>query len=193
MSDFQLYLQLGLEHIADLEAYDHILFVLALCSVYSLKHWKAILTLVTAFTIGHSITLILTALKYIPLHSEVVELLIPITIFVTAILNIIQGTNINTKQSLGLKYALALIFGCIHGMGFSNFFQGLLGQEENIVLPLLSFNIGIEIGQLGIVVISVLVANIITYEKNPLRLSMYQWNILDSSIIAALALMMIVS
>lgn len=154
MSDFQLYLQLGLEHIADLAAYDHILFIVALCAVYQLKDWKAVLILVTAFTIGHSVTLALSTLDYVIVRSDIIEFLIPVTIFVTALFNVAARPKKRLDDKppmLRQKYGIALFFGLIHGMGFSNYLKELLGAEESIVTPLLAFNIGLEIGQLIIV------------------------------------------
>ena len=146
---FKLYLELGLEHIADLQGYDHILFVAMLCAVYTFKEWKQVLILVTAFTIGHSITLALATLKVIRVSTDWVEFLIPLTIFVTSVGNIIAGGQGST--SARIKYALAMFFGLIHGLGFSNYLRSLLGSQKSIVLPLLAFNIGVELGQILIV------------------------------------------
>ena len=151
MSIFGIYLLLGLEHIIDVTAYDHILFIITLCAVYQFSEWKKVLILVTAFTIGHSITLALASLNLISLNANLVEFLIPLTIFITAIANILSK---KTEYSINLhrfKYLTAMIFGLIHGLGFSNYLRSLLGKEENIVKPLFAFNIGLEMGQLIIV------------------------------------------
>ena len=146
MSPFETYIRLGFEHIADFDGYDHMLFLLALVAVYSIRDWKPLLILVTAFTIGHSVTLALAALKIVVVDSALIELLIPVTILLTAMGNLFSG-----KGRLNIKYGLALGFGLIHGLGFSNYFRTLLGREADIVLPLLGFNLGLEIGQLIIV------------------------------------------
>ncbi len=146
---FKLYLELGIEHIADLEGYDHILFVAMLCAVYTFKEWKQVLILVTAFTIGHSLTLALATLNIIRVSTAWVEFLIPVTIFITAAGNIVTGEPDN--KSAKVKYALALFFGLIHGLGFSNYLRSLLGTHDSIVAPLLAFNIGVELGQILIV------------------------------------------
>lgn len=151
MSIFGIYLLLGLEHIIDVTAYDHILFIITLCAVYQFSEWKKVLILVTAFTIGHSITLALASLNLISVNANLVEFLIPLTIFITAIANILSK---KTEYSINLhrfKYLTAMIFGLIHGLGFSNYLRSLLGKEENIVKPLFAFNIGLEMGQLIIV------------------------------------------
>ena len=142
---FSTYFQLGFEHITDLNGYDHMLFLLALCAAYVYSDWKKILVLVTAFTIGHSITLALAVLNIIPINGAWIEFLIPVTIVATAAKNIISKQG----KAATATYLMALGFGLIHGMGFSNYLRSLLGDE--LLLPLFSFNVGIEIGQLLVV------------------------------------------
>lgn len=151
MSEFELYLNLGFNHISDLGAYDHIVFIVALCAVYLVKQWRQILILVTAFTIGHSVTLALSTLGILLVPTDIVEFLIPATIFVTCISNVVKPMDMESSRKMNMNYLLALFFGLIHGMGFSNYLRALLGEEESILLPLFSFNIGLEIGQLMIV------------------------------------------
>lgn len=146
---FSTYLELGFKHILDLNAYDHILFVVALCAVYRLREWRTILWLVTAFTLGHCITLVLSGLEIININAQLVETLIPITIIITAGLNIIG--NSQEKKLSYFSYAITAIFGLIHGLGFSNQFKAFLGQNDNIIDLLLPFNVGVELGQLVIV------------------------------------------
>ena len=157
MSDFSIYFQLGWQHILDLTGYDHILFVLVLCCSYTLKDWKRLLWLVTAFTVGHSITLALAAFKIVKVDTGWVEFLIPVTILITALYNLPKRRK---QRSPYILYAMTLFFGLIHGLGFSNYLQSLLGQEANIVLPLLSFNIGLEFGQLIIVFFVILLSEL---------------------------------
>ncbi len=153
MSTFQMYLSLGIDHIADLKAYDHILFILTLCAVYQLRQWRKLLILITAFTIGHSITLGLATLKFINVPTNLIEFLIPVTILITALANILQKSGKISLKAHYFKYFLALFFGLIHGLGFSNYLKSLLGKESSIIGPLFSFNLGIEIGQFLIVAI----------------------------------------
>ncbi len=150
MEEFWLYFTLGREHIADLSGYDHILFIIALCLRYNVADWKKLLVLVTAFTIGHSITLALSALNYITISSDWIEFLIPVTIVITALSNVWQKEKA-VQSKFPLIYFLALFFGLIHGLGFSNYLKALLGKDENILTQLLAFNIGLEAGQLLIV------------------------------------------
>lgn len=153
MSIFELYLKLGIDHIADLEGYDHILFIIALTIVYPFKAWKKLLILITAFTIGHSLTLLLATLNIIKIPTDLIEFLIPVTIFITAFGNTLQKSDKFYTTSHRFKYGAALFFGLIHGMGFSNYLRSLLSEEENLWLPLLSFNMGIELGQILIVLV----------------------------------------
>lgn len=153
MSIFELYLKLGIDHIADFQGYDHIFFIISLTIVYPLRAWKKLLILVTAFTIGHSLTLFLATLDLISIPTDLIEFLIPVTIFITALGNTFQKQNKFYTSSHRFKYSVALFFGLIHGMGFSNYLRGLLSGEESLFLPLLSFNLGIELGQIIIVLI----------------------------------------
>lgn len=153
------YIKLGFDHILDPRGYDHILFVVALCAIYLVKDWKRILVLVTAFTIGHSLTLALSSLKILNISASLVETLIPVTIIITCLYNMYKGANNNDK--VNGNYALALGFGLIHGLGFSNFFKAMLGRDESIVMPLLSFNVGVEFGQIIIVSMTLLLSYII--------------------------------
>src|SRR5690606_36442445 len=122
--------------------YDHILFVIALCAIYTLRDWRRVLILVTAFTVGHSITLALATFRIINVRSDVVEFLIPLTILLTAGSNIFKRDDYFQDRKIQLNYGLALFFGLIHGMGFSNYLREILGKSANITLPLLAFNIG---------------------------------------------------
>lgn len=154
MEEFFVYLQLGIHHIADLQGCDHLLFVVTLCAAYPPAAWRQILLLVTAFTVGHSLTLGLAALDLIRMPADLVETLIPITILLTAVFNITISqpsakAGVFSRATLP-RYALALGFGLIHGLGFSNFFRALMGDAGSILWPLFSFNVGIEIGQAAI-------------------------------------------
>ena len=176
MHSISFFLELGFRHISDLAGYDHILFLLVLCAVYQLHQWKTLLVLVTAFTVGHSITLALTSFSVISIRSEIIEFLIPVTIMATAIHNLFIKTVL---QNLGhtRAYWMALFFGFIHGMGFANYFRALLIDETSIFIPLLGFNLGIELGQLIIVSFIVTIAHFLT---NRFRVSERDWNVFIS-------------
>ena len=177
MSIFELYFKLGLQHIADLKGYDHILFILILCAVYSLKEWKRVLVLVTAFTIGHSLTLALATLDLIRVDGDLIEFLIPLTIFLTALANLFARKHQVSPLLHYLKYTAALFFGLIHGLGFSNYLRSLLGTERGLVLPLFSFNVGIEVGQIIIVSIIMLLTKVVV---DLLGLPRREWHVLLS-------------
>ena len=155
MDDLLIYLRLGFRHIIDINGSDHILFILALVIRYVWTDWKKLLVLVTSFTIGHSVTLALSTLNWINLPVSLIELLIPMTILLTALSNYwVNDFSFTSKYPF--IYFAALFFGLIHGLGFSNYLKSLLGQEESIIGPLFSFNLGLELGQLLIVSIILL-------------------------------------
>ncbi len=183
-----MYFQLGRAHILDIKGYDHILFVVALCALYELKHWKNVLILVTAFTIGHSVTLALSTFNIISISKSLIEFLIPITILITAIINIIKGPG-GEHSNVKINYALALFFGLIHGMGFSNYLKSLLGKGSNILVELFAFNLGIELGQI-IIVVTFLVLGLIMISV--LNVSRRDWNLAISSGVAAVAVTLMI-
>jgi len=153
MSEFALYFQLGYEHILDKNAYDHMAFVIALAALYQIEDWKKVLVLVTAFNVGHSVTMVLATLQVISVNMAIVEFLIPLTIMITAISNLFVSEEKIRTKNFSINYILASVFGLIHGLGFSNYLQAILGQEESITWPLFAFNVGLEVGQIVIVAI----------------------------------------
>ncbi len=196
MDEFFIYLRLGFDHITDPGGYDHILFVVALCVIYTLQQWRQVLILITAFTIGHSLTLALATLRVINYNTGLIELFIPITILITAIFNFFykepknRPSSGSRQPSMAWRYGLALAFGLIHGMGFSNYLRSLLGREVTIIKPLLAFNIGLEIGQLVIVTLVLAFAYGII---NILRVSRFRWTLIVSGIVAGMALSLILN
>lgn len=184
MSTFSAYFQLGIEHILDLNGFDHLLFIITLVSAYQVNEIKRILILVTAFTIGHSVTLILATTGIFKINSEWIEFLIPVTIFITAIHNIIRGNS--ARKSMGFAYAIALFFGLIHGMGFSNYLTQLLAGSD-VAMPLFAFNVGIEVGQIAIVIAYFILATILF---QILRYKQRDWIMVLSGICAGAALVL---
>lgn len=187
MSQFELYFQLGKEHILDYKnGYDHILFVVALCAVYLMRDWRKVLILVTAFTIGHSITLALSTLQIISVNQNLIEFLIPVTIFITAVSNIFRSTELSDRTTY-INYGYALFFGLIHGLGFSNYLKSILGKDKAIVSQLFAFNIGLELGQIIIVsiflILSFILVDLFTVDRR-------DWKIVISSAIAGMALLL---
>jgi len=188
MSQFTLYFQLGIEHILDFLGYDHIMFVVALTAIYLLREWKKLLILVTAFTIGHSITLALATLRVVNFNSELIEFLIPVTIFITAISNLFKKDSFRSHIQINTNYAFALFFGLIHGLGFSNYLISLLGSDSTIVPQLLAFNIGLEVGQIIIVGSFLFISFIFV---SIFGISRRDWNLIISSAVAGIAITLI--
>ncbi len=194
---FPTFLELGFDHISDIKAYDHIVFIIALCAIYRLGEWKKVLILVTAFTIGHSVTLGLAALDVIRFPKKTIEMLIPVTIFLTAIYNVWKSkeeegkTNALFSKNLNINYAFALFFGLIHGMGFSTYFRSTImpGQEADLLKQLFAFNIGVELGQLLIVAV-ILCASFIAL--NLMKIKQREWNLFISGAAAGISVILLV-
>lgn len=154
MNDFNLFFGFGIDHILNTGALDHLLFIMVLCAVYLITDWKKLLVLITAFTIGHSLTLALSVYDVVRFNSTWVEFLIPLTIVLTALYNLTLAGKAVPRQKIQINYLLALFFGLVHGMGFANNIRFMLADSQSILLPLLGFNLGLELGQ--IIVVSIL-------------------------------------
>ena len=185
MHPFPFYLQVGFEHISNLAGYDHILFLVALCAVYRMEQWRNILVLVTAFTIGHSVTLALASFGTLVIPSHVIKFLIPTTIFLTALHNTLKNSSSDKPKKMGRNFVMALFFGFIHGMDFSNYFRALLMSDSSIMVPLLGFNLGIELGQLLVVFVIVGIAFLFL---NVIRVKHREWNLFISGAAAGMSL-----
>lgn len=188
MSIFETYVTLGFHHILTLDAYDHILFIIALCVVYPLEQWRRVTVLVTAFTVGHSVTLALATLGLVYIPSRIIEFLIPVTIFLTSLMNVLNNVKAKSSGTILGSYFMALFFGLIHGMGFSNYLRLLLGKEQGLVLPLFSFNLGLEGGQLIVVILVLALSQIFITNFNILH---RKWTVSISSLTAFSALLLI--
>ncbi|NCT09821.1 MAG: HupE/UreJ family protein [Flavobacteriia bacterium] len=186
MDDFLLYLKMGLYHVLDLKAYDHVLFLIVLSVVFSFQQWKKILWLVTLFTIGHSVSLALSAYEIVKIKIELIEFLIPVTIFITGVTNIFNAKKISkTKDNVNLIFAL--FFGLIHGLGFSNYFRGMIGREEDKFLPLIEFALGIELAQV-IIVLGILLLGVML--ESVAKVSKRDWIMVTSSIVVGFSVQM---
>lgn len=185
MDNFIFFLKEGLFHVLDWNAYDHVLFLIALAVVYDFKNWKQVLWLISLFTIGHTITLILAVYKIVSININWIEFLIPVTIITTALVNILyaKGTTKNTKTNINLF--LALFFGLIHGLAFAGGFKMLIGKSSSKLIPLLEFALGIELAQLIIVFIILLLGFIF---QTIFRFSKRDWILIISSIVIGIAL-----
>jgi hypothetical protein len=192
-AEFLDYLKIGWDHIIDIKAYDHLLFIMVLCAVFTLREWRKILIIITAFTIGHSLTLALSALELIITDPVLVELLIPSTILLTALANIVskkkatEGKTFETR--LVLNYMIALSFGLIHGLGFAGSFRFLMGEENSILKQLFAFNSGLELGQITVVLIFMLVFWLLTVFA---KIMHREWMLVISGAGAGISLIMII-
>src|SRR5579872_2460876 len=184
MGDFKLYFGLGTEHILTWEAMDHILFIAALCLRYLVKDWRKVVVLVTAFTIGHSISLSLSALGFLQVNTRLIEFLIPVTIILTAINNLSQRAGqVEHPSRLPVIYFFALFFGVIHGLAFANSFLSIEGRE-GLLLHLLAFNLGIEAAQLLVVAV-ILAISFIFVQLMRLRRTWWVWGVSALVLIAS--------
>lgn len=182
---FATYLELGIGHILDPNGIDHVLFLVVLVLAYQLSQWKQVIILATAFTLGHSLTLAMAAFNLVQLDSAFIELLIAISIAVTALYNLAKPVSASLSA---LRYSAALFFGLIHGLGFSNYFRIILGKDS-IVGPLLSFNLGVEIAQVIIVTVVLLIMHLLT---QILKLEKKYVVIAISAIVLVLSMKMVV-
>ncbi|WP_299047721.1 HupE/UreJ family protein [uncultured Polaribacter sp.] len=188
MDEFILYFKIGLNHVLDFTAYDHILFLIVLAVVFNFNQWKKVFWLVTLFTIGHSLTLALSAYGILKVNMNLVEFSIPATIFITGVANVFTAKKSSTdKQSLNLVFAV--IFGLIHGLGFSNYFRIMVGKEEDKLFPLLEFALGIEAAQI-IIVLGILILG--TILQNFFRVTRRDWILVTSAIVIGFAIQMMI-
>ena len=183
MSDFLFYFKIGWQHIISPDALDHQLFILALAAIYLARDWRQVLVLVTAFTIGHSITLYLSVKEIVTISSRLVEFLIPCTIVITAISNLFQKKF--TPKTIRINYFLALFFGLIHGLGFANTIRVALASDQTLGWGLFGFNIGLEAGQIIVVIIILILSYIIV---DLLKANRREWMIFASACAFSIAL-----
>lgn len=187
MSDFWLYFNIGLHHVLDWKAYDHILFLIVLCAAYTFSSWKKILILVTMFTFGHTLSLLLASYNIVSVSSPVVEFLIPITILVTALFNLSTSSKGKKTENMSIYYIITIFFGLIHGMGFASFFTAL--DSGNSVLPLLEFALGIEAAQIIVVIIFLIIAAIF---QTVFRFNKRDWILIVSSLVIGMTIPMLI-
>lgn len=187
MNDFLFYLQLGFSHVMDIQAYDHVLFLIALVVSYSFKQWKNLLWLVSLFTLGHSVSLALSAYKVVSVNSELVEFLIPLTIFLTAAKNILSGVKSNSNFKILLFFSFG--FGWIHGLGFSTYFKMLIAGSETKLIELIEFSLGIEAAQV-VIVAAVLLPYFLL--STLFKISKRDWILVLSSIVIGVTIPMLI-
>ncbi len=185
LENFSVWFETGMWHIADPFAYDHILFLIALCGFYSWRDWKGLLVLVTAFTLGHSLTLALSVLEVVVLPAAYIEFAIPLSIVLTCVYNLFRLSQRPAKNE-ALRYSMAAVFGLIHGLGFSYLLKSMLGSETDLLLPLFAFNVGLEAGQL-LIVLGLLVAGSLA---QAFKIKERDWRLSLSAFTLGIALLM---
>lgn len=189
MSDFWLYFNIGLTHVLDFNGYDHMLFLTALTVPYAFKQWRQLLLLLTLFTIGHTMSLILSVYGIISFKSSIVEFLILVTILLAALYNFFKTGKSAKNENVSVVAIGTLFFGIIHGLGFSGFFKNMvLAEKDDKLVPLLEFALGIEAAQI-IVVLAVLIAGALA--QNFFRVSRRDWILVTSSFVAGVIIPML--
>ncbi|HVK97879.1 MAG TPA: HupE/UreJ family protein [Flavisolibacter sp.] len=185
MKDFSFYFHIGWEHIMTFDALDHLLFVAVLAAIYVIQDWKQVLILITAFTIGHLITLILSAKEMISVDGSLVEFIIPCTIVATAISNLFQKSF--THRAIRINYFLALLFGLVHGLAFANTLRMIMASDQSFALAMFSFSVGLELGQILVVLLIILLGQLLI---SLLKVERRHWVIFISAAVFSLALEM---
>lgn len=190
MLQFWIYFQIGLKHVLDIHAYDHVLFLIALTVPYTFKDWKRILLLVTVFTVGHTLALVLSVFGIIAVKVNIVEFLIPITILITALYHLFTAGKATKNDGLNLVFFVTLFFGIIHGLGFSNYFKTILGgTATSKLLPLGEFALGIETAQIIVVFVVLVISYIV---QTVFRFSKRDWALVMSAFIVGVVIPMII-
>ena len=190
MSEFWIYFEIGLRHVLDLFAYDHILFLIALTVPYAFKDWKKLLLLVSIFTIGHTLALLLSVFGVIVVKGNLGEFLIPITILIVAFFNLFTAGKSSKNESISVVVFITLFFGIIHGLGFASYFKSLLGgSPQSKLLPLSEFALGIEAAQIIVVFVVLILSYIV---QTFFRFSKRDWTLVMSSFIIGVVLPMII-
>ena len=191
MSEFWIYFNTGLRHVLDINAYDHVLFLIALIVPYTFKDWKRVLVLVTLFTAGHTLALLLSVYKIVSVRVDLVEFLIPITILSTALFHLFTAGKNSKNESISFVSFVTLFFGIIHGLGFSNYFKTILpGSASDKLLPLLEFALGIEAAQIIVVLIVLILSYIV---QTVFRFSKRDWTLVMAAFVAGVVIPMLIA
>jgi hypothetical protein len=190
MSEFWIYFNTGLRHVLDIHAYDHVLFLIALTIPYAFKDWQRVLLLVTLFTVGHTMALLLSVYGFVQIKVNLVEFLIPITILITAFFHLFTAGKNSKKESISFIAIVTLFFGIIHGLGFSNYFNTILpGNASAKLIPLLDFALGIEAAQVIVVLIVLILSYIV---QTVFRFSKRDWTLVMSSFVIGVVIPMVI-
>lgn len=190
MSEFWIYFNTGLRHVLDIHAYDHVLFLIALTIPYAFKDWQRVLLLVTLFTLGHTMALLLSVYGFVQIKVNLVEFLIPITILITALFHLFTAGKTAKKESISFIAVITIFFGVIHGLGFSNYFNTILpGNASAKLIPLLEFALGIEAAQIIVVLIVLILSYIV---QTVFRFSRRDWTLVMSSFVIGVVIPMVI-
>ena len=190
MSEFWIYFNTGLRHVLDIHAYDHVLFLIALTIPYAFKDWQRVLLLVTLFTVGHTMALLLSVYGFVQIKVNLVEFLIPITILITAFFHLFTAGKNSKKENISFIAIVTLFFGIIHGLGFSNYFNTILpGNASAKLIPLLEFALGIEAAQVIVVLIVLILSYIV---QTIFRFSKRDWTLVMSSFVIGVVIPMVI-
>lgn len=190
MQDFWFYIELGLHHVLDFSAYDHILFLAALAIPFTFRSWKKVLILATIFTVAHCLSLTLSTYEVLTIDVRLIEFLIPVTIFLTAVFNLIYANSALQHKNILLHVVATAFFGLIHGFGFSTYFKMLMAEEEDKVTPLLGFATGIEVSQL-LIIISILV--VAFFAQSVSRVQQTRYIIITSILVLVITIPMLIN
>src|SRR5690606_301348 len=188
--NFWFHVEYGINHVLDINAYDHVLFLIVLAVPYLFKDWKRVLLLVTLFTLGHTLSLVLAAYNVVSVNGQLVEFLIPITILIVALFNVFTAGKGAQKEKVGVLFFSTLFFGLIHGLGFAREFRMLVGKSNNKFVTLLEFALGIEIAQIIIVFVVLFLGYII---QTVFRFSKRDWVMVISAVVVGLVIPMIIN
>ncbi|HEX8576953.1 MAG TPA: HupE/UreJ family protein [Flavobacterium sp.] len=190
MSEFLAYFEIGLRHVLDIQAYDHVLFLIALTVPYAFKDWKRVLLLISVFTLGHTVALFLSVFGFVAIRVSLVEFLIPVTILITAVFHLFTAGKTSKNEGVSIISFITLFFGIIHGLGFSNYFNTLLGgTTTSKILPLLEFALGIETAQIIVVVVALIISYFI---QTFFRFSKRDWTLVMAAFVIGVVVPMLI-
>lgn len=190
MSEFWFFFEKGFRHILDPYAYDHILFLVALTIPYLFKDWKKLLLLVSFFTVGHTLALLLSVYGMVIIKVNLAGILIPLTILIIAFFNLFTAGKSSKQESISLIGFITLFFGIIHGLSFASYFKSLHGgTSQSKILPLMEFSLGIEASQIIVVLIMLIISYIV---QTFFRFSKRDWTLVMSSFVIGVVLPMII-
>ena len=188
LENFWFNVEYGINHVLNINAYDHVLFLIALTVPYMFKDWKRVFLLVSVFTLGHTLSLVLAAYDIVRIDGQIIEFLIPVTILIVALFNVFTAGKGAQKEKIGVLFFSTLFFGLIHGLGFAREFHMLAGKTDNKFFLLIEFALGIEISQV-IIVFTVLFLGFLA--QTLFRFSKRDWIMVISAIVVGLVIPMI--